>query len=369
MAKQRKINVADVQHTTAHAFPVPLSIEELRRHILELFLHQMRMLAFMSDAKVAWRIVGQGERAHPYDLVTPDCSAADLVDYAVIKDTQFAQAIERMYEYAYFGREDASGEDMADESIYTWTAAILTDMAFSAFIQEWENYGGDGDESAKKCYAIAELANARRVLEGHDDFFYFRFGSGEEGSAEPGLLTVRQMALLAGMEEMSIRAAASRPGPNKLTVEAPPGGRRTRIRIEVAKEWLTQRNRYVPITRYWANSALDLSKKRFANLADVCDALSQRYRALALDDSTAPKLRKQLKPLGLHESKHEFKPGVRDIDFEREHLKNDESVQHIAGLLQLPADLLSLRVREARANEELARVQQELQGLLSQKDE
>lgn len=339
------------------AMPAPFSREELRTHILALFFHQMRVIGWMTDASTAWRILGQ-PAPNDYCLHSPDWDAAELGQYSQIEHTIFAKTIERMYDYAYSGELDESGESMDNESMYTWTAALLMDIRDSAVLHEWGLYGGNGAESAEKCFAVAELANARRVLEGGENFFYFMSSVADDRIAEDGLLTVRQMALLAGMEEMSIRAAANPKRANALPTTSV--DRRTRIPVESAKAWLKARGRYVPITRRWGEAALDLSKRRFQDIPELCSALTARYEALALAQPDEEKLVEALTALGMKTTVNPFRLGRRSPEINAEHLSTAESVERLGEVLQLPGNLLKLRVREARANEELAFVQREL---------
>jgi len=344
------------------AMPAPFSRDELRTHILALFFHQMRVIGWMTDASTAWRILGQ-PAPNDYCLHSPDFDAAEIGQYSQIKHTIFAKTIERMYDYAYFGELDESGESMDDESMYTWTAALLMDIRYSAALHEWGLYGGNGAESAEKCFAVAELANARRVLEGGENFFYFMSSVNDDRIAEDGLLTVRQMALLAGMEEMSIRAAANPKRANALpTISV---DRRTRIPVESAKAWLKSRGRYVSITRRWGEAELDLSKRRFLDIPELCSALTARYEALALAESDEQRLVEAFTALGIKITVNPFRSGRRSPEIEAEHLLSDESVERLGEVLQLPEHLLKLRAREARANEELAFVQRELRSLTS----
>ncbi|MGZ5160498.1 MAG: hypothetical protein ACXWIT_08195 [Burkholderiales bacterium] len=337
------------------SFPVPFKKDRLQNHVLVLFIHQVRTVGWMTNAETAWPVLGKAPSG-VHDLFNPELEAEDLASFAEVQNTVFAQLIERMYDYGYLGIQDESGEAMADESTYTWIAAILDDMRTSSVIHEWSKNGGDGAESAATCYEIAELANARRILEGEEGFFYFK-----DAVPEGDALTIRQMALLAAMEEMSIRAATNQKRANRLQTSRVDG--RTVVATADAKAWLKAAGRYLPITRRWGEAALDLSKRRFSDVSELCAALVARYEALSLNEPSVTGLHKDLSDLRIRVRDNPFKPGRTIVEIDRLHVEDPVLLEKLAGVLQLPKDLVKLRAREARANEELTSVQRELRGL------
>lgn len=196
------------------------------------------------------------------------------------------------------------------------------------------------------------------MLEGGESFFNgFRSGSVKDKDNAVGddSLTVRQMALLSGMEEMSIRAAANRKrGAKALQTHIDDGG--TRIAFDVAKTWLQSKERYVTITRYWSAGEVDLAKRRFTSPAALIDALNARREMIAARDG-AEILGNRLARLGIP-----VEQGVDrnfwNIDEPNSH---DESLmRNLAELLDLHADLLVLRIRETLAIQQLSQIERQL---------
>ena len=113
MAKKPVAPKEDFSATTQeNGFPVPLTEDEFHRDVVSLFLHQLRQVAWMTDCNKAWLIPGQAP-ADPSSLFDPEfCNAAAAADlaYAGIRETPFAQYLENMYQYAYFGVLDESME-------------------------------------------------------------------------------------------------------------------------------------------------------------------------------------------------------------------------------------------------------------------
>jgi hypothetical protein len=344
----------------AGGLPIPFDRDTLHQDTVIVFLHQVRTLGWMCEGPAAWRVTGK-PLADESLLFDPDASAEELgLAYADIQHTPFAQCLERMYDYGYLGLLDESADAMDYESIYTWISAVLTDIRHSSVMNEWSTYGGEESASAERSLRVAELANARRVLEGGENFFYFRSGMPDDESVTAGSLTVRQMAFLAGMEEMSIRAAANPRRANPLTTKTEEG--RTRISIDVAKAWLKSKSRYVPITRRWSSGEIDLVGRRFTGIDALCAALETRCAFLTLRDGRRDELDRQLVELGIivHRSPDSMQ---NSLSLEKAHCLNGDLMRQLAAILELPADLLVLRAREAVASEELSAVERELRVL------
>lgn len=104
----------------------------------------------------------------------------------------------------------------------------------------------DGKENTPPRLSIlaAQCAAARLVLDGADrrtDYATDEFGP---GSGDFGYLTLAEVALLADMDERSVRNAANPKLPNSLMTE--PVGRRSLVRPEEARRWLGSRKGFVP---------------------------------------------------------------------------------------------------------------------------
>ena len=158
------------------------------------------------------------------------------------------------------------------------------------------------------------------------------------------------MALLSGMEEMSIRAAANpkRTKPLK-TVNAEDG---THIEIAVAKEWLQQKGRYVPISYDWSEGEIDLFRHKFTDIKEFDSTLYARFRLLKGKGNI--QLEEQLNAAGV-ESVSSIAGSLLKHD------PNDPAkvarLEEVGRLLELEPQLLYLRIKEAHAKETLFEVQ------------
>ena len=102
---------------------------------------------------------------------------------------------------------------------------------------------GQGNTPPHLAILAAQCAATRLVLDGADrrtDYATDEFGP---GSGDFGYLTLAEVALLADMDERSVRNAANPKLPNPLATEAV--GRRSLVRPEEARRWLATRKGFV----------------------------------------------------------------------------------------------------------------------------
>lgn len=365
MIKQ-KTSLEELQPTDATQegnFPVPLTAEEFRRHVRKLFYLQMRTVSIMTSEKAAWCMAGKPPPGDDYSLFCSEEIPDDLgLTYDDIHHTEFVSCMESMYRYAYFGVIDdvvnGSINMMEYGSNFTLIASIARDMAMSQeiiYLDEGETLESAGHESAIKCYHFVEVANARCILENGRNFMDYDDSKEEDApSYERTALSVPQMALLAGMGEMSIRAAANPKRNNHLKTYLDDG--RTRIEISDAKAWLQAKNRYVPITRRSGRAVINLEKRKFLNLNDLLSVIYSRFSIFGTDDARQEQMK------SLHS---DFFTKYNIVELDKKTFSKNDLLRDLADLLEFPADLFILRVREVLAKDELTAIERELQHFTS----
>lgn len=340
---------------TSVSFSAPFSLEAFQEDITNVFLHYVRNIAWMMEHETAAKILNLQPSDQYFHLCNPDLEAADIgLTFEHIRHIEFAKTLQQQYEYAYHGRIDRSAEALEYESIHTWTAALVCDVCNSDVANEWESYGLDIKSKASRCALVAETANARVTLEGGEPFFY-SFQSSKEGYLSEDVLTVRQLALLSGMEELSIRAAANPKRASPLKTMTTDQG--TRIDITIAKEWLQAKGRYIPITSNWSAGDLDLVKRRFENFTDLDIALDARFKAL-VDKHGLEGIASQIAVVGIKVA--QGIPGPY-MELSSEDFQNDELVHTLARALDLPETLLVLRVKETITKDHLHAIEKAIQ--------
>ena len=93
-----------------------------------------------------------------------------------------------------------------------------------------------------------QSAVARMVLDGGDRFADFAAGEFGIGNGDVGYLTLSEVALLANMDERSVRNAANPKLPDPLKTEQV--GKRSLVNPEEARRWLSGRKRFVPTSKH-----------------------------------------------------------------------------------------------------------------------
>lgn len=321
--------------------------------MLALYVHHLRQSNLLTPDK-HWPPV-QHPKQDALDLWHPDLEFSEVgVNFADIQSSSFVSCMEQQYQYGVNGAITAGKEPLEYETQHTWVAALLMDWASSQFVGEWESYGADLRSHAERCLLISELANARLILEGAEmGFSYFAsLGSKDQDATELDGLTIHQMALLSGLEEMSVRTAASRKGPNQLITQKNAKGR-TIVSREQAKNWLQARGKYFVVTRETEALRLDLASTSFANLVLLSNALYEQCSGLAIKRAKPDLDRK----VGVLFAKHGFNANwcLNDGAEACEPL-----LRELATLLELPVELFLLRVKESALRDQLNAIETSL---------
>ena len=348
---------SDEISTPATGLKPPMSLEQFQDDVTNVFLHYVHIICHMTDAKTAWTITKAAplESSAEWALCAPERDAAEIgLTHAHIEDTEFAKVMREMYDFAYFGLKNLGGSGLEYEGSAMWFSSMLIDAAYGDFSREWDSYGPTVQEHAKRLLAVAETANARLTLEGCDEPFHHFAGTNKDSNgSQSDCLDVRQVALLSGMEEMSIRAAANPNRPNAL--KSFKVGNATRFELSVVKEWLIQKKRHVPITERWIVKDFDLGKS-YKFCGAISMGLDTRYRLLGQNQGYA-EIDKALNSIHI-----QVTPGG-GMYLEEEAMRDEPLMRKVAEILALPADLLILRIREAFAHQTLKAVEEEMKKL------
>lgn len=354
MAKTIKPQVTE-EVTQPNAFPIPFSREVFRQDVAEVFLFYVRSMAWMVQTPDILKNLPLPSDMELHHLYMAEFGAKDLdMTFEHIRHTEFAQALDQLYDYAYLGRNDHSLESIEPDGIHARLTCLVLDARDGEMAREWDDWGWSIGAHAARCAQVAETANARVTLEGKEPFFGNFQRSGKEGYLSSDVLTVRQLSLLSGMEEMSIRAAANPKRPNPLkTIPTEQG---TRIEISVALEWLKAKGRYLPIADISSQAEINLESTRFDRFDALDGALQSRYRSLCNDRS-----RGELDAV-LAKAKIPTAQGIPGpfIDMSEQDFRDEDKVLAVARALELPAELLALRVKETLAYENLRSIESAL---------
>lgn len=307
--------------------------------------------------QVLRRLFDQRTEGPSLDLVNPELDWSESgFTYEQIATTSLAESMETVYEFAYLGHLDTDVRDWDSESTPSWIARVLVDLSNSEFVAEWGEYS-KCKESIRRCQQLYETAQARLVLEGleteGDRFMDWH------GPRTPGL-SFRQMSLLSGMTEASLRTLAGGKRHNPLVTRTE--GRNAYIAPDDAKAWLISKGRYVPIKRTSRHGRHDPTTHRFQSADELLASLSQRLRFL-LSEPDADALTERLQSIGIS-----VQPGLSAslgpyLDIDEVALDNPELMSRLGSVLALPGELLALRAAEVRAVERLRAIERQIKAL------
>ena len=267
---------------------------------------------------------------------------------AIARQWRFVDVIARMYDFGMLGIAHDDMQGMNDESDYTYASAFILDMQESRMQKEIDAFSQGFFPS--KALIAAQTAVARMILEGYPEVFYVFPGQGES------MLTIRDMALLAKMEEKSLRNAANPKRIGHLQTKSINGS--TYISPIDAKKWLMAKGRYLPILRKFGAADVDLAAHAFQDTTEAWSFIEARFRSLEMD---ADEFGLAAKESDLHESGSPLatsdSPLVNlNYEFGIDKARDQKLMKRFARVLQLPTDIFVLRMREAAAREELKEV-------------
>ena len=379
-------NIADMENgmnkqTTpsdrSPAVPLPFTREQFRLDILNIVLFEMRKLRQLVSSDIRFpgfnspnfnASTSQDAGFSPSGIdnrlishyVFWDAAVTPLeigLTYESVKDFAFILALEDHFDYGLYAVTGMrSEESMAYDTIHTWVGAYLTDLSRSKFADEWNGEGHEGLlDGIKRCLFVSELANARLVLEGDEPFYYFSGVAKDDDVSQFGELSIRQLAMLSAMEEMSLRSYISRQTVPKLIINK--SDRRTFIVPEVAKEWLIAKGRYLPVKRGRTTSDLDLSFTHFEDTSQFFAMLRERQafiREKTVDiESFDVELAETLNACNVNDF----------FGLKHEHLDSEVLLSKLSRLLNLPYNLLAIRAKEAAVKTEIRERQSWLKQL------
>lgn len=320
-------------------FPLPFTRDQLQKDILNIVLNEVRKISQITGLEASIFPSLDSINSSLYDA---GCSPEDIgISYEQVKDFSVAQALEDYFDYGFFAVNPTRSEPLEYDSIHTWLIAFLVDLDKSLYASEWgEGEGQKGlMEGIKRCFYLCELVNARVILEGGEPLFnnFSRYGKDDTGDFHE--LSIKGLAMLGGMEEMSLRSAISRK--TVPILEICKDDRRTYINLEIAKNWLIAKGRYQPVHEVRNSADLNLATTTFGNTSSFISMLTDRFGFMR--DKATDEIKIFLKDAHLAEYLH----------LSHEDLCNSDLMEKIAKWLELPAGLLKLRAREAVLRDEI----------------
>jgi hypothetical protein len=349
------MNEITEEHGTG--FPIPFTLEELKQDILETMLTLLNQARFTflrdweCDTKL-WSLLSSKPLEHPSEFANPDNDAKNIgLTFQDIESIELVSSLVQFYKYGMLGLIDESMIEMDDsEGSGNWTSRILYDLHRSEFLVEWSEYRNiDVHASVARCLLVTELANARLMLEGGNEGFYL-------GSQDAGVLDIRQMSLLAGMTEGSIRTLAGPNRKNALITTKNTAGNGVHIEIENAKAWLKSKGRYVPIKKTSVRGAEDFTNRKFTSIAEFEHAVYERRAYLNIQNGEEVISSRLIKAGVECLRSNPVSDLMRRDTLGVERMLDAEMMARLGEALELPKALFALRAAEAVAVQRLAEI-------------
>lgn len=335
-------------------FNPPFTREQLRLDLQNIILSEMRKLCHISSLDAVLPLLTPVD---PFPFWDAGCSPDEIgITYDQVSKFTLAAACEDYFDYGVYAVAGKRTDSLQWDSIHTWIGAYLMDLSRSSYVDEWDT--GEGHEGLRdavnRCMFLCELANARAILEGGEYFFHF---AGQDKDDDAGIsgLSIRQLAMLSGMEEMSLRSYISRK--TSPVLEVSKSDRKTFVGIEVAKQWLIAKGRYRPVEIARSSAEINLSKSSFDTFNAFTAMLRDRVAYMA-DKSDSRVTFEQAINTALNTS------NIGDLNqLKPEAAADDTLMEQLAGLLDLPANHLKHRAKESALRTEILLCQHQLKQL------
>ncbi len=344
------IGTIDVPKDYKSQFPVPYTEEQIRKDIVSLFLIPFRHITLITDGMLE----AVGTRYLCDYIKSPDLDPSDdlILDsddginlkYEDVEESMLAETMMSIYRYAYYGIDIGGGELSTDSSM-NWYALWIQDMAKSEFNYEW-NPQNEVRTAARRCYEAVKIANLRAILEGHEGFL-----SHEEDEA----FSISDMALLSGMEEISVRAAANPKRANPLATFKYKDGSTT-VSLKEAKRWLISKKRYVPIKDDdYEIKEVDFDSLKVKGIKDLQRALLKTYLYKKSKGEINQQVNETISKLGYN---------IENLSIELQLVESKpETLCQLAIALDVDEVIFNLRLREVIARKLLQDAESELEKI------
>lgn len=274
--------------------------------------------------------------------------------YSDLEETAFVCAMWRAYEYGVQGLRNVGERPRFPSSTHRTAAAAISILSEAG--RQGKLLDPESSAASSRCLRICELADARLILEGDEGILAGIWSSSHAGHLPQERLTVRQIALLAGLETHVVAADVQRSRSRPRFRDAEYDG----ISIDDARAWLVRKGLYLQPTKQWAGPRFTL-RDSFQTVDDLLFGIIVRVRELATEEGehVVDAVNAVARRFGC-ESYQNIAPDAFGAS---------EFLTELAEILRLSAPLLALRIEEAREHERLASIQDRLRLLDNRSDE
>jgi len=192
----------------------------------------------------------------------------EVIDLGKLRITPLANAL---YDFAFEGRYDP---------LLDWSVVCEDVYPFLRAVEAHETVVDRGG-MPRLLRLVLELGVARAVVNGDcDEIIPIRPPEREEPDTRfGGYLPLRQVALLAGVDEKTVRNASANP---KAPLKSKSIGGRAYFAVDDIREWLDRRGQLLPTVMVNPSATRDLRAQPFTSAEDLAHFLENRRKTVGL---------------------------------------------------------------------------------------
>lgn len=320
--------------------------QEMLNELREIIFQHARATSFIMDPAAGFRILQCEVPKNLYEilenLMDPEINSAAFKYPFSIDGMPVTRTVEQFYDYGLQGLRNFDISLVTESTEWAFAPSFLLDVSRSMLLCETLN---GRSVSANKCLIAARAFFARLVLDGGERFIW------EEDAMPYDGLTLLEVALLASLDDRTIRNATSKNAPNRL--ETSMFGSGFYVPREAALAWLLTKRGFVP-TRLSDDMPLDhVLESNFVNLEEAGAYISRCREHLGL---ACRDLLKQANS------------SLKEADLAKlesgKAIPTDEQTLKALGLaLGVKGDLFALRILEAQQKQSLVETRQRIMSI------
>lgn len=313
---------------------------EMLEEFREVIYQYARGVSFALGGPIGYQALFGGERRELDEdvlhFMKPVVNSRTFDQSFSIDDLYATRSVEQFYDYGLMGVRNMGSVDSGGANDWTFAYGLIWDTSQSILISE--SLSGD-TVSAQKCLYAAKAFFARLVLDGNERTFIY----GNE-SIPSDMLSIPEVAILAGLDERTVRNATSKSATNRLGTDVVDNS--IFIPREAALVWLQNKRGFIPTRVGDDLPSQAVLNEGFVTPSEAGDFVRKNRERLQLDQvGLLAKAGVTMDPTGLDA-------------IEAGQIINDEAALNAIGIaLGFNGQLFALRLLEAKQKQNLRDLQ------------
>ncbi|MGV1017557.1 MAG: hypothetical protein ACOYBW_09285 [Fluviibacter phosphoraccumulans] len=218
----------------------PFTKAEMMDEFREIVFQVARSASFSFGPQAAYRLLfdeAPASEKECWDIYDPENTAQDFGKEFAIEQISTYRAVEQFYDYGLLGIRNMLPLEDGCANEWTFAFGLIWDAANSFLITDITNGKG---VTTMKCLHAARAFFARHILDGQKRTFLPE----NEAHDPKDMLTIREVAILSGLDERTVRNATNRNAANRLETASVESS--IFIPRESAREWLSTKRGFTP---------------------------------------------------------------------------------------------------------------------------